>query len=406
MLGEDLAGTVGRAVALTVTSTPAAPDAPTSLTVSLTGTTLTFTWTPATTGSTPDSYTLHVGTAPGATMLPVQATAGTSLSVPITVGGTYFARVRAVNTYGTSAASPEVSVSVATPNPRPGAPTGLTASFAGRTISMAWTAPATGDPVTSYLLEVGSAPGLANMLVVPMGADVSFAAPGVPDGIYWLRVRGTNAAGVGAPSQDLGVVMGVSGGCVGLPYAPVLQTPAISGSQLSLSWDAPGGTVAPLSYVLYAGSAPGRSDIGAFDLGSPATAFTAMAPPGTYFLRVAGRSACGVGAMSNDATAAISPGGGGGGSVVPVPPDGLVASVSGRVISLSWNPPTTGATPTSYVIDVGTISGSSNLGSIDTGSTATTISGAVAPGRYFIRLRTRANTLLSAPSAEVVVVVP
>ena len=91
---------------------------------------------------------------------------------------------------------------------------------------------------------------------------------------------------------------------------------------------------------------------------------------------------------------------------MPVPPDGLVASVSGRVISLSWNPPTTGATPTSYVIDVGTISGSSNLGSIDTGSTATTISGAVAPGRYFIRLRTRANTLLSAPSAEVVVVVP
>jgi len=80
--------------------------------------------------------------------------------------------------------------------------------------------------------------------------------------------------------------------------------------------------------------------------------------------------------------------------------------VSARVISLSWTPPATGATPSSYVVDVGTTSGSSNLGSFNTGTTATSVSGAVPPGRYFIRLRTRASTLLSAPSNEVVVVVP
>ena len=34
------------------------------------------------------------------------------------------------------------------------------------------------------------------------------------------------------------------------------------------------------------------------------------------------------------------------------------------------------------------------------------VSGTVAPGRYFIRMRTRANTNLSAPSSEVIVVVP
>ena len=54
----------------------------------------------------------------------------------------------------------------------------------------------------------------------------------------------------------------------------------------------------------------------------------------------------------------------------------------------------------------GTISGSANLGSFNTGSTATSVSGTVAPGRYFIRMRTRANTNLSAPSSEVIVVVP
>ena len=114
-----------------------------------------------------------------------------------------------------------------------------------------------------------------------------------------------------------------------------------------------------------------------------------------------------MGAASADVTAAVlSGGGGGGGGVVPVPPTGLSASVSGRLISLSWTPPATGATPTSYVVDVGTIAGSSNLGSFNTGSTATSVSGTVAPGRYFIRLRTKANSLLSSPSNDVVVVVP
>ncbi len=334
LLGEDQTGAVGRAVQLTVTSTPAAPDAPTSLSIGVSGTTLTLTWTPATTGSTPASYTVHVGNAPGATTIPVQTTTGTSLSLPLTTGGTYFARVRAVNAYGTSVASPEASVTIATPNPKPGAPTGLTASFVGRTITIAWSAPSTGDPVTSYSLEVGSGPGLSNIVVVPTGAGTSFSAAGVPDGTYWLRVRGSNAAGAGLPSEDLGVVMSAAGGCVGLPYGPVLLTPAISGSQVSLSWEAPGGPVAPVSYVLYAGSAPGRSDLAAFDLASAATAFSATAPPGTYFLRVAGRSACGVGATSADAVAAIGPGAGGGGGVVPVAPDGVAATLSGRVISL------------------------------------------------------------------------
>ena len=406
LLGEDLTNAVGRAVQVTVTASPAAPDPPTSLSVSVTGSTLTLTWTPATTGSTPSAYDVHVGNAPGATTLPVQSTAGTSLSVPVTVAGTYFARVKAVNSFGTSAASPEVSVSVVPPSPKPGAPTGLTASFSGRTISIAWTAPSTGDPVTNYVLEVGSAPGLSNLVVVPVGAGRSFVAPGVPDGTFWLRVRGSNAAGMGAPSQDLGVTMNVAGGCVGLPYAPALQAPAVSGSLLSLAWDAPGGTVAPTSYVLFAGSAPGRADLAVLNLGGTGTTFAANAPAGTYFLRVAGRSACGVGAASSDIIASVLTGGGGGAGVVPVAPSGLIASVSDRVISLSWTPPSTGATPTSYVVDVGTLSGSSNLGSFNTGSTATSVSGAVAPGRYFIRMRTRANTLLSAPSSELIVDVP
>lgn len=406
LLGEDLTRSVGRAVTLTVTATPAAPDAPTTLTAAVTGTTLTLAWTPASTGSTPVSYTVHLGNAAGATTLPVQTTTATSLAIPITVGGTYFARVRAVNTYGTSAASPEVSVAIATPNPRPGAPTGLVASFAGRTITLTWTAPTSGDPVTTYLLEAGTGPGLANILVVPIGAGTSFVAPGVPDGTFWLRVRGTNGAGAGTPSESLGVVMGPGGGCVGLPLAPVFQAPAVAAGVLTMNWTAPVGVFAPVSYVLHAGSGPGRSDIAVFDLGSTATTFSAAAPPGTYFLRVAGRGTCGMGAPSNEMVASVSGGGGGGGGVVPVAPDNVTGSRSGNVITVSWTPPTSGAAPTSYVVDVGSMSGAMNLLSFNTGNLATSISGAVTPGTYYIRIRSRTGTLVSPPSSEVVVTVP
>jgi len=186
-----------------------------------------------------------------------------------------------------------------------------------------------------------------------------------------------------------------------------MLTPTQANGQLSMAWNAAAGAAAPLSYVLLAGSAPGRADLASFDLGSPATAFVAAPPPDTYFLRVAARNACGVGAVSNEVVASVSAtGGGGGGGVAPIAPDNTAASVSGRIVSLSWSAPATGPVPTSYQIDVGSTSGAVNVASFDTGSAATSLSGTVPPGRYFIRVRTRVGTLVSPPSSEVSVLVP
>ncbi|MFN7978591.1 MAG: M12 family metallo-peptidase [Vicinamibacterales bacterium] len=400
LVARDGTSPVGRTVQLSVTASPAAPDAPTTLTASANALTLNLSWTPATTGSTPATYSVEVGNAPGATQL-VQSTASTSLSVALPTGGTYYARVKAVNVYGTSVASPEVSVTVAAPNPKPGAPQSLAATFSGRTVGITWAAPLTGDPVTNYILEVGSAPGLANIVVVPVGAATSFAAAGVPDGVFWIRVRGANGSGTGPASADLALVMNGGTGCVGLPFAPVFRTPVVSGSTASFSWDAPTAGATPVSYVLFAGSAPGRSDLAAIDLGSAATTFAATAPAGTYFLRVAARGACGVGPVSNDATMTIAPGG-----VVPTQPTGLAGTVSGGIVSLQWTAPASGAAPTSYVVEVGSASGISNILVLNTGNVATAISGPVPRGRYFIRIRTRAGTLVSPASNEVMIDVP
>lgn len=400
LVARDATTPVGRAVQVSVTATPAAPDAPTTLTATTSGLTLNLSWTPATTGSTPATYSVEVGNAPGASQL-VQSSASTSLSVVLPTGGIYFARVKAVNVYGTSVASPEVSVTVATPSPKPGAPQSLNASFSGRTVGITWAAPLTGDPVTNYTLEVGTAPGLANIVVVPIGPAAAFSAGGVPDGVFWVRVRGANAAGTGPASADLALVMNGGTGCVGLPFAPVFRTPVVSGNLASFAWDAPATGPTPVSYVLFAGSAPGRSDLAAFDLGSAATTFAATAPAGTYFLRVAARGACGVGPVSNDAAMTIAPA-----SVVPTQPTGLAGSVSGGIVSLQWTAPATGAAPTSYVVEVGSASGISNILVLNTGNVATAISGPVPRGRYFIRIRTRAGTLVSPASNEVMIDVP
>ena len=107
VLAHDATSAVGRPVSLSVTASPAAPDAPTTLAASLTGSTLTLTWTAPTTGSAPTSYEAHVGTAPGTTTLPVQTTSGTSIAVTLPTGGTFYARVKSVNGFGTSVPSTE-----------------------------------------------------------------------------------------------------------------------------------------------------------------------------------------------------------------------------------------------------------------------------------------------------------
>jgi hypothetical protein len=396
-VGDGLS-TATRAVGFTVSATATAPNAPTALTASASTGKLNLVWTAAATGTAATSYAVYVGTSTGATTLPVQTTTATSISVSITTTGTYYARVRAQNAQGQSANSPEAVATVTASKGKSGSPKSR-ASAEGRTVSIDWDPPTTGDPATSYMLEVGTAPGLANLLVAPLGSATTFSAAGVPDGTYWLRVRGANAAGPGDASEDIGLVMSAAGGCVGLPLAPGLQTPGPSGGAVNLSWTAPVGSVAPTGYVIYAGSAPGRADLAGFQTGSTLTRWNGGAPAGVYYVRVAAHSACGLGPVSNEVVLSV-------GRATPDTPGPLAGSVSDGVVSLLWSAPAGGAVPTSYVLEVGSASGASNLGSFDTGSSSTSMSGPLAPGQYFVRVRARADGTLGAPSNEVFLSVP
>ena len=182
----------------------APPLPPTALTTTINGTTLSLAWSAPLDAVT--SYVFSAGTASGlsdaaTTTLPASLTA-----ISGTVrGGTFFVRVQAANACGTSGPSGEVFFTIGAPDPLPAAPTNLAASVTGSTVSLTWSAPA--GPVTGYVLEGGTALGLANIGAIQVGAVTSFAIPGAPPGVYAVRVRGVTSAGSGAPSADVVVVV-------------------------------------------------------------------------------------------------------------------------------------------------------------------------------------------------------
>lgn len=83
----------------------------------------------------------------------------------------------------------------------------LTAAVTGQRVDLAWQDPAASPAATSYLLEIGSASGAADLGVVALDAGRALTVLAAPPGRYFVRVRGVNAAGAGAPSPDVLVLV-------------------------------------------------------------------------------------------------------------------------------------------------------------------------------------------------------
>ena len=184
----------------------------------------------------------------------------------------------------------------------PGVPTGLTASSSGSSVTLTWSAPASGTAPDTYVIEAGSASGLADLANVSTGtAATTFFATGVARGTYYVRVRAGNAVGISGPSNEVLLTVG-TGGCTAAPGPPTnLAVVSVTGGTVLLTWTAAPGT--PTSYVVEAGSSPGGSNLATTDLGSTATSLTAPGVGrGTYYLRIRGRNACGLGTASNEVT--------------------------------------------------------------------------------------------------------
>jgi hypothetical protein len=87
-------------------------------------------------------------------------------------------------------------------------------------------------------------------------------------------------------------------------------------------------------------------------------------------------------------------------------PTGLTYYFSGGQLTLTWNAPLIGDRPTSYVIEAGSASGLSDLAIYDTRTSFTTLTiVGVQPNTYYVRVRSKNNSGVSAPSNQVVITI-
>jgi hypothetical protein len=224
-----------------------------------------------------------------------------------------------------------------------GAPINLRASVTGSTVRLDWDPPP-GEAVTGYRLEAGSSPGLANIVGGFNLPQPFFIATNVPNGVYYVRVRGTGTPD-GPPSGDVEVRVGGAAPCTP-PGAPGSFRFTTSGSVITLLWDAPATGGAPAAYILDVGTSPGASNALVFDTGSTAQTFVATVPAQQFFVRVRARNACGSSGPSNEIVV------GGGSNPNPNPnPNPSPATCTYSVAPMSQNVP---ATASSFDVTVTT----------------------------------------------------
>lgn len=193
----------------------AATPVPAAVRATANGSTLVISWTGAT-GPNVSDVVLDAGTAAGRSDIASGISIGASgtfvaSNVP---AGQYFVRLRAVGPAGLSGVSNEASAIVGGvgggSGDVPGSPDGFRATASGSTVTLTWYAPEDGPVPTSYLLEAGSRPGAADLVAgYPLPASLRVTLPGVPPGVYYVRLRSVN-----------GGTTSVAGGEVRLVVAP------------------------------------------------------------------------------------------------------------------------------------------------------------------------------------------
>jgi len=180
--------------------------------------------------------------------------------------------------------------------------------------------------------------------------------------------------------------------CNTAPGAPTNLIGAANGLNASFTWNAPtsGGTVA--DYVLEAGRSSGASDVGSMSIAASATSFATTGVPGTYYVRVRARNACGT-AASNEVVVSL-------GSTCSLPerPSQPIATVTGSSVSVSW---AAAAGASSYQFEGGSVPGQANL--LTTTLATTSLAAQAPPGVYFVRTRGQNSCGVSAPSPDAMI---
>lgn len=248
-----------------------------------------------------------------------------------------------------------------------------------------------------------------DVLVHELGHAIGFGHAAARPAIMFPSISSTcysRAASSGLAADDLAGMAALYPGAgtspppppppAAVPGTPTGLLSTVSGSTVSIRWNAPssGGTAS--GYQLIAGTAPGASNIGAI----PVTGTTLVVPGvpnGVYYARVVATNASGASAPTADVTIIVGP-------AAPGMPRSLAAvSPSPGVVSISWLAPSSGAAPTSYLLVAGLTPGASTY-SIPVPGTSLA-GGGVPAGVYYVRIVALNGATPGPASAEVAVTV-
>lgn len=270
---------------------------------------------------------------------------------------------------------------------------GSTTNLAGATVTM------TRNGVTIPLTVLPITDGYGDDTIVWEPSGLIFAG-GMSDQAITVTIG--NVLVGGALRNYMYTVTIIDPGTTGPPSqpgAPTNHAAVATGSTVSLTWNAPTSAPAPTAYVVEAGTFSGGTNVATLNTGTASTVLvTTNVPAGTYFTRVRSLSSTGaVSAASNEAQFTVGP------LSQILPPTNHMAVVNGSTVTLTWTPPASGPTPTSYVVVAGTHSGGSNVATVITQSAAPILVASSVPnGTYFTRVfSVSAAALTSVQSNEV-----
>lgn len=273
--------------------TPPPPGQP-SLTGSTANNPVSLSWT-AGSGSAPEQFVIHVGSSPGASNVGVFPMGlATSIVAQAPEGIRLFVRIIASNQYG-AATSNEISFILGEVM-EPGTPTLIATQVMANPITLNWVPGAGGTP-QRYVLQAGTTPGAANYGSFPMGlaTGVTVDAPaGVP---LYVRVVAQNVAGA-AISNEINFTVTPPPP----PPAPVMQSPTVTGSTVSLTWS---GSTSGVFYTLVARTSPTGAPILVSPLGRLTSLTVSYVPANTYYVTVVAQAGGLLSGESNQAVVVV-----------------------------------------------------------------------------------------------------
>jgi hypothetical protein len=180
----------------------AAPSVPSDMTATVSGSSISLTWTASTDNVGVTRYSVHRGSSSGfvadASNKIADATDASYTDAGLSDGQYYYAVIAYDAAGNSSAASAPASATVSTPDTgAPSVPADVTASVAGSSVTVAWTASTDNVAVTGYSVYRGSSAGFVTDASSRIGdvSGTSYPDSGLAAGDYFYKVIARDAAG-------------------------------------------------------------------------------------------------------------------------------------------------------------------------------------------------------------------